>query len=102
MHWQRWKRHGDPLGGVWHQRPGGGYQAAHWRVRQIKGKASAYPCAHCDAPGAEWAYDHADPDEQFGHDHGRMVPFSTDPDHYISLCVPCHRRLDAPKRRATA
>lgn len=70
-----------------------GYAAAHDRVRAARGKPGA--CVVCRAGGAHWAYDHQDPSGLVGQDRGQSMPYSPDPDHYVALCVPCHRRFDA-------
>lgn len=109
MHYQRWKRHGDVVTVARSGRPKGtlagtdspswrgadiSYGGAHLRVRRVRGAATAYACAHCLDVAAEWAYDHADPAERTGLDHGHVRPYSTDPAHYLPLCVPCHRSFD--------
>ena len=63
------------------------------RLRRWRGKASTFTCP-CGAPAAEWAYDHADPDELIGEKNGRPVPYSLYLDHYRPLCQSCHKRLD--------
>lgn len=73
------------------------YTAMHDRVRKARGAPGQYACAHCGSVAQEWAYDHADPNERrnrVGRDDG---PFSTDPNHYMPLCKPCHRKLDLGK-----
>lgn len=99
-HYQRWLHHGHPQGGRFHHGPQIGYQRAHQIVRELNGKATGYPCAHCAAQADEWAYDHADPNELIGTDHGRELPYSLVPDHYMPLCRPCHRRFDANQAAA--
>jgi hypothetical protein len=72
------------------------YVKAHYNVRKQREKASAYPCwRECGRQGAEWAYDHADSNEVCDGD-GRQagIPYSTDPMHYVPLCIPCHRQFD--------
>ncbi|MFF6993430.1 hypothetical protein ACFY93_00490 [Streptomyces sp. NPDC008313] len=72
------------------------YDKAHHIVRMERGKASAHPCWRaCGKQGAEWAYDHLDPNESRD-EKGRHVgtPYSTDPMHYVPLCLTCHRRFD--------
>ena len=46
-----------------------------------------------------WAYDHKDPNEKRGvsgkdPDYQRELPYSWDIDHYVAMCVPCHKVLD--------
>lgn len=48
----------------------------------------------CPAVAEEWSYDHGDPDELAGLDHGRELPYSLKIQHYQPLCTPCHRRFD--------
>lgn len=102
-HLERWRVHGDPRvvatrRGERHHRWAGSapsYEATHKRTRRIRGLASRHECAHCTAQAAQWAYDHADPNELVGDDgHGKQLPYSADPDHYLPLCLPCHKRLD--------
>lgn len=64
---------------------------AHSRVKKLRGPASQHSCAHCGRRAAEWAYDHLDPHEL----PDPEGPYSLDPDHYMALCVPCHRKFDA-------
>lgn len=73
------------------------YTAAHKRLRRDQGLASRHVCP-CGAQAAEWAYDHADPDELTGPVYaGSKVwaAYSLDPDHYVAMCVLCHRRMDS-------
>lgn len=108
-HYARVRRHGHPdiVGTSSGPRPGTrgarsprwigdacGYDGAHDRVKVRRGLASEHPCAHCPGAAEEWAYDHADPAERLDNRrHGH--PFSLDVEHYLPLCVPCHRRFDA-------
>jgi hypothetical protein len=77
------------------------YTAAHLRVTTAKGgSAKQFDCDHCGMPAHEWAYDHSDPTERRDPEGDRAgYPFSLDPENYMPLCVPCHRRFD---RRAAA
>lgn len=104
-HYSRLKRWGDP---ALVKRPGGkpgqgvgadnpawkgdevGYQAVHVRLRSQRGSASALTCP-CGAPAAQWAYDHADPEELRSPEG---YPYSVNLDRYAALCVPCHMALD--------
>jgi hypothetical protein len=92
MHYDRWLRHGDV--NFVKVRMGSGDQitvsGAHMRVRARRGPASTHLCQFCGGTAAHWAYDHQDPDERSS-DHG---PYSPDPDRYLPLCVPCHKRFD--------
>lgn len=82
------------------------YTAIHYRIVAQRGRPSDHQCVRCGARAAEWAYDHADPNEKrnrVGRDDG---PYSLDPAHYMPMCVRCHRRLDlgraAARRKDTA
>lgn len=72
------------------------YKAAHRRIYQVRGPASAYPCIDCGDQAAQWAYDHQDPDELTDviDRKGTIAPFSLDPMHYRPLCRSCHARAD--------
>lgn len=65
------------------------YGAAHMRVRSDRGSARRYICT-CGAPAAQWSYTHSDPNEM----RSREGAYSPDPQYYIALCVPCHKRAD--------
>lgn len=45
----------------------------------------------CGDQARHWAYDHADPDEIHRPDG---IAYSGKPEHYVPLCVPCHKRAD--------
>lgn len=105
MHQGRIARHGDPsvvkeprrLFGAANASWRGdevGYDGAHTRVKRLKGSASGHDCSECGGIAAHWAYDHADPSERVARRGAYLVPYSTEPDHYIPLCVPCHKALD--------
>lgn len=73
------------------------YWGAHDRVTAVRGAAKMHACAHCSNVAAEWAYDHADPNEKLGppsHVGGPPRAYSTDPDRYLPLCRSCHRYFD--------
>lgn len=106
MHWSRNKRNGDPLivRGVpaWEASPhwkgeDASYDAIHWRMRKIKGKASARACTDCGEEAQEWSYIGGAPDERVGPASGNMLAYSQDPNYYTARCVPCHRRHDLCK-----
>lgn len=67
------------------------YSTVHQRIRRAKGKAADHLCVLCGGPASQWAYDHADPDEQMS-DDGR--PYRLDLDRYRPMCALCHRRFD--------
>lgn len=75
---------------------GSPYANVHNKVRAQRGKASEHVCAHCGRPALHWAYDHRDPNvkrEVFR--NGAVRVFSESTEHYIPLCVLCHRAFDA-------
>ena len=107
-HWSRWRNHGDPLIALDHLAnlaQGRGpaspqwrgdsitYNGAHWRTRRARGRASDYAC-RCGEPAVDWAYDHADPQERVEETDWGLIPYSTDPAHYVPLCRPCHKEFD--------
>lgn len=69
-----------------------GYRAAHNRIYEDRGRASAQVCLHCGGGATEWAYFHADPDEVYAPGKGL---YSHSPRFYEALCGSCHRRYDA-------
>ena len=73
------------------------YRGAHMRVWRARGKADQYTC-ECGAQAQQWAYDNTDPDEKVGTSNGVTVLYSTNPDRYAPLCIPCHRTHDARRR----
>lgn len=100
-HDARIRRHGDPHF-VIHQRdralprgedhPGWvedpGYRLAHQRIRSSKGSASRHACANgCGRQARQWAYSAPRGSED-------RMPFSTDPDDYVPLCIRCHKGMD--------
>jgi hypothetical protein len=103
-HYQRWAAYGDPdraplkmadrVGELHPQWKGdtATYFSVHDRHRDTLGPARDQLCRHCGRPASHWAYDHADPDEK--RDRKTGLIYSTDPAHYIPLCVPCHSRFD--------
>jgi hypothetical protein len=92
-HWQRQQKHGDPN----HVQYSGwrgddvGYIGQHQRIYRLRGPALEQLCRQCGAQAEEWAYDHADLNEKLDPKRG---PYSLDPNHYLPLCVLCHRRSD--------
>lgn len=78
-----------------HLRADIGYGTAHDRVRKQFGSATGHQCVDCDAPAAQWSYNHDDPNEMFDHKlSARPIAYSADPLHYSPRCVPCHKRFD--------
>lgn len=74
------------------------YNAVHLRHRKVKGRAGDRKCIECSGPASHWAYDNADPAEKVAPE-GR---YSTDPDHYQPMCVPCHKAFDTNSRKESA
>jgi hypothetical protein len=72
------------------------YSGVHQLVSRTLGPASDHLCIDCLGPANEWAYDGADPDEVVH--EGRR--FSRDVQHYMPMCIPCHRRFDQTNRDA--
>lgn len=67
-----------------------GYGGSHIRVRVVKGSPRNHICP-CGAPARQWAYDHKDPDERSA---AGVHAYSTKPEHYVAMCVPCHKKAD--------
>lgn len=104
-HYMRFLQYGEPGGSE--IRPWGnsdvGYIGVHLRIRTLRGPAKIHKCQQCDKPAAHWAYDHLDPDEKVvKKGRKRGLPFSIDPDHYLPLCVRCHKRFDLAIKRSGA
>lgn len=103
-HYSNWARNGEPFPTQdWH--PAGAanprwtgdsasYNTLHQRIKHRRGGASKHTCMHCVRRARHWAYDHTDPDERIGEDHGRTMTYSLDPARYIPLCVSCHKLFD--------
>lgn len=74
------------------------YDGAHNRVKGQRGSASQYLC-RCGNQAEQWAYSHADYDER-AMIKGREArkPYSLNPEHYVPMCRPCHKRLDNAHR----
>ena len=98
LHWQRWKRHGDPniikRGGGW-VGDLANYHTAHKRITAERGSAGEHTCRNCGVIAAHWAYDGLDDAERLDE---RGLAFSLDADHYMPLCVSCHRQYDLNQR----
>lgn len=100
-HYTRWRRHGDPhivlppsstRSGPGHPRwkevPS--YAAFHRRLRKQKGSPSEYQCRECGKEAAQWAYNNTC-DDEIQDKQGR---YCTHPDHYVPMCVSCHKKFD--------
>lgn len=72
------------------------YQAAHRRVRDLRGKASEHRCV-CGERATEWAYSHTDAHEA----RDQRLVYSDDPWYYVPLCRSCHRIQGLIQRRAS-
>lgn len=73
------------------------YRAIHMRVTRLYGPAKKHPCQLCGAPARQWAYDGQDPTPLTERDRHRPTMtriYSADPDHYLPLCIRCHRAYD--------
>lgn len=71
-----------------------GYIGAHARVRRTRGKASQHACSSCGTVADDWAYDHADPEQQWDDCYGTPLAYSSDVTHYQPMCRSCHRKFD--------
>lgn len=76
------------------------YEAAHIRVRQAKGPASAQSCIDCAGPASHWSYDYGDPDALTCMRRGSA--YSLSPAHYVPRCPPCHKAHDTTKTPRSA
>lgn len=98
-HYRRWRSTGNPGPARLLQRDerpqwrgdAAGYQAAHHRIWDERGKARLYSCAHCGERAAEWAFNHETRVRKVD-ECGR--PYSLDANDYMPLCRSCHRRYD--------
>lgn len=106
-HYTRWRVSGDPLlerpvgVNVVPRRPSepSSWQAVHHRLREQRGNANQFPCAHCGQAAKDWAYDHTDPNVRYGEKGKRKnMPYSIDLMRYIPLCRSCHCGLDLRHR----
>ena len=72
------------------------YDAAHYRVRVAKGKASDYKCVDCPEQAHEWSLNEESEHlliQASGHQAGRK--FSTNIEDYEPRCRSCHKKYDA-------
>ena len=92
MHYARWRKSGNPRHTERPAYTGNSYDAAHYRVEQLRGKATKHKCAGCAVkPASDWAFDHRDQDPLYS---ASGMPYSLDVQHYIPLCRRCHLRFD--------
>ena len=121
MHYQRFRKHGDPLmvkvsatsikpGQVLNPLGGRammgdahpnwkgvecGYVSAHYRVVARRGRAAEYRCVDCGAQAAEWSYNHEDVTHERVHETPKgPVPYSPWPEFYSPRCKSCHAVFD--------
>lgn len=83
------------------------YNAAHLRVKAVKGRASQHTCADCGAQAAEWSYQGGAEVEltevrRMPRGRNRSVAYSPDPADYDPRCKPCHTKYDRTREVATA
>ena len=76
------------------------YDAAHARVRKLRGSASLWRCIRCGEPAQEWAYRGGSPRERRGTvvsgRKTRRMAWSPDPSDYDPMCRTCHGTTDRP------
>jgi hypothetical protein len=70
------------------------YWGAHKRIARRRGPARNHPCVICAQPAVHWALS-ADATGLKSDSIGR---FSENPDDYLPMCLPCHRKYDADQR----
>lgn len=88
MHYHRWQRHGDPLGGYVKMGTADvGYVGAHHRVVNVRGKAAGQGCVTCGGVAEVWAYVGSDGPARRVDEHGRN--YSADPADYAAMCRRC-------------
>lgn len=68
----------------------GTYQGVHTFLAVTYGPARNRLCS-CGEQAAHWAYQHTSTDERFD-ERGKV--FSLNPEDYLPMCLPCHRKLD--------
>jgi hypothetical protein len=67
------------------------YNTAHQRIYKARGSASSKRCLNCGQQAWHWAYDHEDADELYS---PRGASYSLNVNHYIALCISCHKTMD--------
>lgn len=73
------------------------YMGVHTRLMRMKGHPDQFDCGTCGKPAKEWAYDHKDADEK-PNKKGHM--YSAKIEHYVPMCISCHRKADWANRKA--
>ena len=95
MHYFRLIRHGDPS--ITKQSPVLSYEAAHNRVRRIRGKASDLDCVNGNHKAEEWALSKDAKGVILGKPKGLTETprtYSILPNDYIPMCRKCHWEYD--------
>lgn len=71
------------------------YEAAHGRVKRLRGHARSHQCVGCGRQADHWSYNHDDADELHAVGLSKhAIAYSATPEHYSPRCVPCHKRFD--------
>ncbi len=105
-HYQRLIRNGDTTARIGRESTGAfflthgddvSYEAVHYRVRRLRGKASDHQCTDCGSQARHWSYDHDSDLERYAQGKGA---YSIEIDHYSPRCVPCHKTFDLGLLRA--
>lgn len=68
-----------------------GYQKAHSRMYQLRGRAADYRCS-CGSPARYWAYQYTAGSLEKRSRRG--YPYSDDPKDYAPMCSSCHQKFD--------
>lgn len=80
------------------------YNAAHGRVRALRGHPQDHECVLCLEPAEEWALSVDAIDVRYGASGTGRTPitaYSLDPYSYLAMCKKCHRAYDAEARGHT-
>ena len=75
-----------------------GYEAAHWRVKALKGSASGHRCLDCQERAMDWSYNGGCAREAIDPQNG--CAYSPNPEMYSPRCRSCHRQYDAAMRES--
>jgi hypothetical protein len=70
------------------------YQAAHMRVKYLRGSASQHVCVDCAGQARDWSYTGGDSGQFYEIIKGSKLAYSTNPEFYVARCKPCHRKHD--------
>lgn len=86
-----------------HLSPTPTYNAAHERVKQLRGPARLHDCVGCGGTAKHWSYNHDDPNELYEEGLSKnAVAYSASIDFYSPRCVPCHKKFDLNKANAAS